>query len=292
MGTRRPSPARARSREQTVSALTYPSLHTRTTSCVTAFKAPSTLYRRRPGAATPRHAPQAPQERRPHEVSRVDEEHGASPGPGLRQSWLQLPVEETGLFPGVLLDGLLRRHGDGGDPAVAQPQVGLEEGPDLRQATAQAGLLLDGPGGLAGVAWRVVPEVLLDGALVSQQLRARAAPVAAADSVQAAFEVLVEVALYRPQGDASELGDPGVGQAVTLQPQHFHLALDVRVRVLVAVPRDHLQVLVREGQFPHGRHPVRAPRCFPCIAYGGSALAAIRASSPRAEYIMETELHE
>ena len=167
----------------------------------------------------------------------------------------------------------------------------LEEGADLGETAAHARLFLDDLGGLFGVPGRVVPEIFLQGAFVLQQHRLGTAPVAAADSVQAAFEVLVEVALHRPRGDASELGDLGVGQAVTLQPQHFHLALDVRVRVLVAVPRDHLQVLVREGQFPHGRHPVRASRCFPCIAYGGSALAAIRAGSPRAEYSVDHMMH-
>jgi len=43
MGVRSPDDARARNSAQTVSAVTYPSLHTRITSCVTASSAPSTL---------------------------------------------------------------------------------------------------------------------------------------------------------------------------------------------------------------------------------------------------------
>src|SRR5262245_41795693 len=43
MGTREPAPARLRIKVQTVPAVTYPSSHTRTIWCVTAFSAPNTL---------------------------------------------------------------------------------------------------------------------------------------------------------------------------------------------------------------------------------------------------------
>jgi hypothetical protein len=46
--------------------------------------------------------------------------------------------------------------------------VGLEEGADLSQTAAYAGLLLDDLGGLFAVAWRVVPEIRFDGAFVLQ----------------------------------------------------------------------------------------------------------------------------
>ena len=40
---------------------------------------------------------------------------------------------------------------------------------------------------------------------------------------------------------------------MTLQPQHFHLALDVRVRVVIPVVGHGRPVLLREGELPHGR---------------------------------------
>ena len=88
-----------------------------------------------------------------------------------------------------------------------------------------------------------------------QQHRLGAAPLAAPEQRQSAFEVFVEVALDRAQGDAGEIGDPLMGQAMTLQPQHFHLALDVQVRVAVAVVVYRLAVLVREGELAHRHSP-------------------------------------
>src|SRR5262249_8474365 len=71
----------------------------------------------------------------------------------------------------------------------------------------------------------------------------------------AAFLVFVEVALRRAQGNASEVGDLVVRQAVALQPQHFHLALDVRMRVVIPVGVYRFDVFVREGELAHGRRP-------------------------------------
>ena len=73
----------------------------------------------------------------------------------------------------------------------------------------------------------------LDRLLVSEQHRLGTTPVAATHLLQAACAVVVEVALYRAQGDARQVGDLLVGQGVALQPQHFHLTLDVRMRVVI-----------------------------------------------------------
>jgi hypothetical protein len=202
-----------------------------------------------------RQAPQATQKRCPHEVRRIDEEHGTTAGAGLSQTRLQFLVEEAALLPGVFLDGLLGRHRDRRHLAVAQAEVGLEEGPDLREAPTHARLLEDDLGGLFGTARRVVPEILFDAAFVPQQDRLGAAPLAAAHLHQAALEVFAEVALRRAQGDPRQLGDLLVWQAVALQPQHFHLALDVRVRVVVALVVYRFEVFVREGELTHGRRP-------------------------------------
>src|SRR4051794_8378908 len=212
-----------------------------------------------------RQAPEATQERGPDEVRRIDEVHGATPGASLAQTRLQVLAEEAALLLGVFPDGLPGRHRDGRHLAVAQPQVGLEEGADLGQAAAHPRLLEDDPGGLLGAARRVVPEILFDGAFVLQQHRLGASPLAATHLLQAALEILVEVALRRAQGDSREGGDLLVRQAVTLQPQHFHLALDVRMRVFIAIGADCFEVVVRESKLAHRRCPwcrcILLPNC-------------------------------
>src|SRR4051812_34557390 len=106
MGTPKPAPARVRSNVQTVSAVTYPSLHTLITSCVTALSAQHVVAFAARGRAHehPRQTPESPQKRRPDEVRRIDEEHGTSAGAGLLEGWLELLFEETGLLLGVLFD--------------------------------------------------------------------------------------------------------------------------------------------------------------------------------------------
>lgn len=114
----------------------------------------------------------------------------------------------------------------------------------LSQPAAYPRLLEDDLGGLFGVARRVVPEVFLDRIFVLEQHRLGTAPLATAKLRQTAFEIVVEVALHRTQGNAGKLGDLLMGQAVTLQPQHLHLTLDVRMRVLIAVGVYRFQVFV------------------------------------------------
>jgi putative SOS response-associated peptidase YedK len=62
-------------------------------------------------------------------------------------------------------------------------------------------------------------RLFLHGALVQKQHRLGAAPLAAAHLLQAALEVLVEVALRRAEGDSRQFGDLLVWQAVALQPR-------------------------------------------------------------------------
>ncbi len=107
-----------------------------------------------------RQTPQASQERRPDEVRRIDEEHGTPTDTGFPKGRFQFLVEEAGLFVGVFLDSLLRRHRDRSHLAVAQAEVGLEEGTDLGQTWAHSCLLKDDLGGLFGAPRRVVPEIL------------------------------------------------------------------------------------------------------------------------------------
>ena len=122
-------------------------------------------------------------------MSRIDEEHGGAAGTGILQRRFQLRFEEAGLLLGVFLDCLLGRHRDRCHFAVTQPEVGLEEGTHLGQTATHARLLKDDLGGLFGVAWWVVPEVLLDRLLVLQQLRLGAAPLAATHLLQPALRI-------------------------------------------------------------------------------------------------------
>jgi hypothetical protein len=179
----------------------------------------------------------------------------AAAGAGPFQARPRLLRGEAGLFPGVLLDGLLGRHRDRCYFAVATPGVGPEEGAHLGQAAPHPRLLKDDLGSLFGAPRRVVPEKLFHGAFVLRQHRPGAAPLAAPEQRQPAFEAFVEVALDRAQGDAGAIGGPLMGQAATLRPQHVHLALGVRVRVVAAVVVCRLAVLVREGGLAHRRSP-------------------------------------
>ena len=151
----------------------------------------------------------------------------------------------------MLLDRLLGRDGDGPGLAPAQPQPALEEVADLAEAPADAGLPLDDGLGLLGGAGRVLREVLLQRFLVLGQGALGLMPAAAAQSSQAAFAVLVEVALDGASGDVGECGDAVVAEAVALEPEDFHLALDAGVGVMEPVVGEGSPVVGREGDRAH-----------------------------------------
>ncbi len=60
-------------------------------------------------------------------------------------------------------------------------------------------------------------------------------PMALAQARQTALDVLVEVALDGASRDIGVGGDPVVAQAVALEPEDLHLALDAGIGVMVAV---------------------------------------------------------
>ena len=106
---------------------------------------------------------------------------------------------------------------------------------DLAETPADAGPLLDdGAGLLGGVGW-VRLEVLLQGGLVFDQGASGMMARAATQVGQAPLEVLVQGALDAATGDISVGGDVVVAEAVALEPEHLHLALDPRVGVMVTV---------------------------------------------------------
>jgi hypothetical protein len=128
----------------------------------------------------------------------------------------------------------------------------FQEGADLGQAAADAGQALDGLLGLAGAARRVLDKVVLQGGLVLVQRAGLALPVEVAHSVESALLEFVEVALHGARRDVGQFGDVGRGQAPALQPQHLHLALDARVRVMIAVVAHLRQDVGAEGERAHG----------------------------------------
>ena len=60
-------------------------------------------------------------------------------------------------------------------------------------------------------------------------------PTEAAELRQAPLEVLVEVALDGAEGDIGVGGDVIVVQSMALQPEDFHLALDVGIGMMISV---------------------------------------------------------
>jgi hypothetical protein len=63
----------------------------------------------------------------------------------------------------------------------------------------------------------------------------------------------------RASARAGKLGDLLVRQAVALQPQYFHLALDVRVRVMIPLVLNRFQLFFRKAE--------RAHRCYPEVGF-------------------------
>ena len=73
----------------------------------------------------------------------------------------------------------------------------------------------------------------------------------AAETRPAAFEVFAEVALDGAPGDVGVSGDRVMAQAVALEPEHLHLALDPGVGVMVPVVGQGPPVVRRKGDRPH-----------------------------------------
>ena len=88
-------------------------------------------------------------------------------------------------------------------------------------------------------------------------------PPAAAQARQTAFTVLVEVALDGAPGDVGVGGDVVVGEAVALEPEDLHLALDAGVGVMEAVVGQGSPVFGSETDRPHDSPTRGCPQSFP-----------------------------
>ena len=159
---------------------------------------------------------------------------------------------------------------------------------DLAEAPADAGLLLNEGPRLLGRADRVLQKVLLQRVLVLGQGAVGVMPPAAAQVRQAALIILVEVALDGAPGDVGVGGDLVVSQAVALEPEDLHLALDAGVGVVVTVVGQGVPVVRREGDDPHdGSTLMLSPGCSPSAVYTHTLPPTIRARPGRAEYNLD-----
>src|SRR5512135_3119725 len=204
---------------------------------------------------------------------------------GLLHPWLKVLSQEDGLLSCVLLDRLLGRDGDGPGLAPPQSQSVFEEVADLGEAPADAGLLLDDGLGLLGGADRVLQEVLLQGVLVLGQGAVGGVPAAASQVGQASLQVLVEVALHGASGDIRVGGNPVMAQAMALEPEDLHLALDPGVGVMVPVVGQSLAVVGGEGDQAHDRPTCWVPRLLLVNSlWPGTAAYNLCQTGPRRVY--------
>jgi hypothetical protein len=131
----------------------------------------------------------------------------------------------------------------------------VKEHPDLRQAAAQAGLLLDHALGLPGAAGRVLQEVVLQRLRVDRQLALGPVEVGPPQGLEPAGQVLVEVALDGAAAEAGQASDLSVGQAAALEPEDLHFLLDTGVGVMEPLAAQGGYIRVSEHELPHGRPP-------------------------------------
>src|SRR5258708_2128901 len=110
-------------------------------------------------------------------------------------------------------------------------------------------------------------------------------PLAAPQSCQAPFEILVQIALDGTPGDARVEGDLAVWYTQALQPEHFHLLLDTGVGVVIPVAGRCPSVIRREGNRAHDvtLHAASRDRSSSAF-YACVSRPTIRAKPSRAEY--------
>ena len=90
-------------------------------------------------------------------------------------------------------------------------------------------------------------------------------PPTAAETRQTAFKVFLNASLDGAPGDIGVRGNRVVAQAVALEPEDLHLALDSGVGVMVPVVGQSPPVLRREGDRPHHRSTGCRPQVGPSL---------------------------
>jgi hypothetical protein len=128
----------------------------------------------------------------------------------------------------------------------------VKEHPDLRQAAAGPGQLLDHALRLPGRPRRVLQEVVRQGAGVGRQVALGAVELDPPQGLDPACEVLVEVALHSAAAQVGQAGDLGVRQAAALEPEDLHLLLDAGVGVVEPLVPQGGHIRVGEGELAHG----------------------------------------
>src|SRR6202042_1248532 len=94
--------------------------------------------------------------------------------------------------------------------------------------------------------------------LMHGQVRGLAPVAVAADFGKPSDQKIQEVALDGAARDSCQRGNLLVGNAVVLQPQHMHLALHERVRMIKAFVLDRSEVALRKGHVTHEQPPLDA----------------------------------
>src|SRR5262249_13819299 len=157
-------------------------------------------------------------------------------------------------------------------PSATPILVFFEEGADLGKPAADTGETLDRLLGFPSGAGRVGQEVILQRALMLVQLALLAAPGEAADLLQAALLELVEVTLHRTRRYISQGGYLRVSEPLVFQPQHFHLLLHARMRMMKTLVANLLDDLLAELEGTHGCR-------FPFASFASAMLYGIEPGS-------------
>src|ERR1700735_77424 len=105
----------------------------------------------------------------------------------------------------------------------------------LGQTSSDAGPLVDHLSGFfEGPRWMLL-EIGFQAILMHGQVRGLAPVAVAADFGKPSDQKIQEVALDGAARDSCQRGNLLVGNAVVLQPQHMHLALHERVRMIYSL---------------------------------------------------------
>jgi hypothetical protein len=129
-----------------------------------------------------------------------------------------------------------------------------------------------------------VQEIVFQGILVFQKRALGLAEAKLASLVETAGQIIVQDPLHGSPGNPRELANSRMGATLTFEPQNFHPLLNPRMRVLITVPLNDVQIGSAERKGAHDCHvspqnPFAADKQLDAI-YGVWQQAAIVPFSP------------
>jgi hypothetical protein len=155
----------------------------------------------------------------------------------------------------------------------------------LGPAATDAGEPLDGVTGFADGAGRMFDEVLFDRGAEVIQRAVLSLPADLVQAVDATLEILIEGSLDGTAGQPGKLGDGVVRESLGFQPDHVHLLLDARMRVMVPLIAKEVENVGSERKIAHGRLPTEGAK--PPINLGTPMERGNRVTFSRPEYTFE-----